>query len=184
MAINEFKKQFRSKTATPWEQRTGKTTPKKGTDFDLLACSCLLTGILIRQIYVDRSPIMSTPIILLSDLSLSIERSFEDEDKESKDEEMLEGSTKKEKEPEKIPDSTLAPELQVKFMNLLLSAHTPDQTFRLFAKLSSRPSVYTATTKSLCSDTVVSSLMSAALSSMNYDANKLPLGKSTIVPFS
>ncbi|KAH9913415.1 PARP-domain-containing protein [Fomitopsis serialis] len=67
-----------------------------------------------------------------------IERIFEDEGQEDR----VEGSSKKDEEPEKIPDSTLPQEIQA-LCRLMFSAK----------------------------------LIDATLSSMNYDANKLPLGK-------
>ncbi|KAH7883960.1 poly polymerase catalytic domain-containing protein [Phlebopus sp. FC_14] len=94
MAVNEFKKQFKSKTGVAWERRHGMTAAK-GT----------------------LSP---------------LQRSFEDDKAESSD-------TKK---GDPVPESTLSSELQA-FCNLIFS----------------------------------SKLIDAHLSSMNYDANKLPLGK-------
>lgn len=102
-AVQEFKKQFKTKAGVNWEQRHGMTA-KKGK-------------------YVW------------------IERSFEEE----KDEDKEEGSSskeKKKKEEAKPPASELAPELQ-----------------------------------SFCQIIFSSKLADAALTSMNYDANKLPLGK-------
>ncbi|KAG1757989.1 poly polymerase catalytic domain-containing protein [Suillus lakei] len=90
-AINEFKKQFRSKSGVAWPQRFGMVAAK--------------------------------------------ERAFEDEDSKAESS----GSNSKEDEP--VPDSKLPPELQA-FCNLIFSAK----------------------------------LIDAHLSSMNYDANKLPLG--------
>ncbi|KAJ3481381.1 hypothetical protein NLI96_g7694 [Meripilus lineatus] len=69
-----------------------------------------------------------------------LERDFEDEE-EKKDDTKKAGSSG-DKEPEKIPDCTLDPEI-----------------------------------KSLCNLIFSTKLMDATLSSMNYDANKLPLGK-------
>ncbi|KAI5120236.1 hypothetical protein M0805_000050 [Coniferiporia weirii] len=105
-AINEFKKQFRSKTSTPWEQRHG-----------MAAKSGKYTW---------------------------LERDFETPEKDDKDEGSSHSKDKgKEKvEPEKVPDSVLPAEVQ-----------------------------------NLCRLIFNASFIDAALSSMNYDANKLPLGK-------
>ncbi|KLO20418.1 PARP-domain-containing protein [Schizopora paradoxa] len=105
-AINEFKKQFRSKTGISWEMRKDvvANTPRAGK-------------------------------------YTWLERDFEEDEKDK--EEGSSGSKGKEKEEEKpIPDSKLDSSIQ-----------------------------------SLCSLIFSTSLMDAALSSMNYDANKLPLGK-------
>ncbi|TDL28933.1 PARP-domain-containing protein [Rickenella mellea] len=104
--VTEFKKQFRSKTATPWEQRKGMTA-KKGKYYWL-------------------------------------ERSFEDEEGNINDETKPseEGKGKGKEEVEKIPDSSLHPEVQ-----------------------------------SLCRLIFSTTFIDAALSEMNYDAKKLPLGK-------
>lgn len=96
MAVNEFKKQFRSKTGVAWEQRSGMTAKKGKYTW--------------------------------------LERSFEDDNKPEQS-----GSKN---DDEQIPDSKLSVELQ-QFCNLIFS----------------------------------SKLLDAHLSSMNYDANKLPLGK-------
>ncbi|KAH9891324.1 poly polymerase catalytic domain-containing protein [Cubamyces lactineus] len=69
------------------------------------------------------------------------ERSYDD-DEEEKEKESKSGVSSKDAEEEKIPDSTLPPEIQI-----------------------------------LCRLIFNSSLLDAHLSSMNYDANKLPLGK-------
>ncbi|KDQ63539.1 hypothetical protein JAAARDRAFT_29557 [Jaapia argillacea MUCL 33604] len=98
-AVREFKRQFKSKTATSWGDRVGMTA-KKGHYY-------------------------------------WIERSFEDDDHTPKAEE----SKQKEKTPPE-PESTLAVEIQT-LCNLIFSEK----------------------------------LMNETLSSMNYDANKLPLGK-------
>ncbi|KAF9229724.1 PARP-domain-containing protein [Gyrodon lividus] len=95
-AVNEFKKQFRSKTGVAWENRHGMTAAKGKYHW--------------------------------------LERSFEEED------ESKASGSKENTEP--IPDSQLHSELQA-FCNLIFSAK----------------------------------LIDAHLSSMNYDANKLPLGK-------
>ncbi|KAI0694469.1 poly polymerase catalytic domain-containing protein [Cerioporus squamosus] len=100
-AVQEFKKQFKAKTATAWEDRVG-MVQKKGK-------------------YVW------------------IERSYDDEDDAADD--VKAGSSSK-KEDEKIPDSTLPSEIQT-----------------------------------LCRLIFNTSMLDAHLSSMNYDTNKLPLGK-------
>ncbi|KAG1749621.1 poly polymerase catalytic domain-containing protein [Suillus paluster] len=97
-AINEFKKQFKSKSGVAWPQRFGMVAAKGKYTW--------------------------------------LERAFENED------DKAEGSGSKNKEDDPVPDSKLAPELQA-FCNLIFS----------------------------------SKLIDAHLSSMNYDANKLPLGK-------
>lgn len=96
-AINEFKKQFKSKSGVAWPQRFGMVAAKGKYTW--------------------------------------LERAFEEDSK-------AEGSGSNSKEEEPIPDSKLSPELQA-FCNLIFS----------------------------------SKLIDAHLSSMNYDANKLPLGK-------
>ncbi|KAG6903003.1 hypothetical protein C0995_008576 [Termitomyces sp. Mi166 len=97
VAIGEFKKQFKSKTAVNWEDRVG-MVPKKGK-------------------------------------YTWIERDYSDDD-DSKDDKA------EDKEPVVIPDSKLEPEIQ-----------------------------------DLCKLIFSTSLIDAHLSSMNYDAKKLPLGK-------
>ncbi|KAG0699726.1 hypothetical protein DFH29DRAFT_35629 [Suillus ampliporus] len=97
-AINEFKKQFKSKSGVAWPQRFGMVAAKGKYTW--------------------------------------LERTFESED------DKAEGSGSKKKEDDPVPDSKLSPELQA-FCNLIFSAK----------------------------------LIDAHLSSMNYDANKLPLGK-------
>ncbi|KAF8887759.1 PARP-domain-containing protein [Infundibulicybe gibba] len=99
-AINEFKKQFKSKAGVAWEARVG-MVPKKGK-------------------------------------YTWLERDYNDDEKDEEDKE--EGSSKKEEE--KVPDCTLATEIQ-----------------------------------ELCQLIFSTSLIDAHLSSMNYDARKLPLGK-------
>ncbi|KAI0757807.1 poly polymerase catalytic domain-containing protein [Daedaleopsis nitida] len=99
-AVEEFKKQFRSKTLTDWERRVGMVQKK--------------------------------------DKYVWLERSYDDEDDEKDDAK----ASSSQKEEEKIPDSTLAPEIQL-----------------------------------LCRLIFNASMIDAHLSSMNYDANKLPLGK-------
>ncbi|THH21021.1 hypothetical protein EW146_g480 [Bondarzewia mesenterica] len=101
-AVNEFKKQFRSKTGTAWESRKGMTA-KKG-----------------RYTW--------------------LERAFEDEDES--DDKKVQAGPSKQSEPDVVPDSALIPEIQA-----------------------------------LCKLIFSISLFEAHLSSMNYDANKLPLGK-------
>ncbi|KAF8954823.1 poly polymerase catalytic domain-containing protein [Flammula alnicola] len=100
VAISEFKKQFKSKTACAWEVRHG-MVPRKGK-------------------------------------YTWLERDYNDEDDTEKGKEA--GSSKK--EDIVIPDSTLASEIQ-----------------------------------DLCRLIFSTSIIDAHLSSMNYDANKLPLGK-------
>ncbi|KAF8588473.1 PARP-domain-containing protein [Ramaria rubella] len=100
-AIFQFKKQFRSKTGTAWEQRHGMTA-KKGK-------------------------------------YMWLQRTFEQGD--DKDDKQASGSGLPQ-EREKTPESTLCPEVQ-----------------------------------ELCKLIFSTTLLSAHLSSMNYDANKLPLGK-------
>ncbi|KAG0699742.1 poly polymerase catalytic domain-containing protein [Suillus ampliporus] len=97
-AINEFMKQFKSKSGVAWSQRFGMVAAKGKYTW--------------------------------------LERAFESED------DKAEGSGSKKKEDDPVPDSKLSPELQA-FCNLIFSAK----------------------------------LIDAHLSSMNYDANKLPLGK-------
>ncbi|KAI0321004.1 PARP-domain-containing protein [Amylostereum chailletii] len=100
VAVNEFKKQFKSKTATNWESRRGMVPPKGKYTW--------------------------------------IERSFEEDDDNA-----AAGSSKKgDDKPVSIPDSTLSSEVQT-----------------------------------VCKLIFNQSLIQAHLSSMNYDANKLPLGK-------
>ncbi|SJL05268.1 related to poly polymerase [Armillaria ostoyae] len=103
-AINEFKKQFKSKAGVAWEARVG-MVPKKGK-------------------YVW------------------LERDFAEDDE--KDEADKAGGSKipEEKEKQPIPDSVLAPQVQ-DFCKLIFST----------------------------------SIIDATLSSMNYDARKLPLGR-------
>lgn len=98
LAINEFKKQFKSKSGVAWPQRFGMVAAKGKYTW--------------------------------------LERVFEGEDSKAESS----GSDSKEDEP--VPDSKLPPELQA-FCNLIFS----------------------------------SKLIDAHLSSMNYDAYKLPLGK-------
>ncbi|KAH8120683.1 PARP-domain-containing protein [Phellopilus nigrolimitatus] len=105
-AINEFKKQFKSKTATAWEDKKGMAAkPGKYT---------------------------------------WLERDFESVEKEDKDEGPSKGKGKGNVKPvsEKIPESTLAAEVQ-----------------------------------NLCRIIFNTGFMEAVMSSLNYDANKLPLGK-------
>ncbi|KAG2129775.1 poly polymerase catalytic domain-containing protein [Suillus clintonianus] len=97
-AINEFKKQFKSKSGVAWPQRFGMVAAKGKYTW--------------------------------------LERAFENED------DKAEGSGSNKKEDEPVPDSKLSSELQA-LCNLIFS----------------------------------SKLIAAHLSSMNYDANKLPLGK-------
>ncbi|KAG5715912.1 Poly [ADP-ribose] polymerase 2-A [Termitomyces sp. T112] len=98
VAIGEFKKQFKSKTAVSWEDRVGMIAKKGKYTW--------------------------------------IERDYSDED-DSKDDKKADN-----KEPVVIPDSKLEPEIQ-----------------------------------NLCKLIFSTSLIDAHLSSMNYDAKKLPLGK-------
>ncbi|THU87772.1 PARP-domain-containing protein [Dendrothele bispora CBS 962.96] len=102
-AVNEFKKQFKSKAGVNWEQRVG-MVPKKGK-------------------YVW------------------LERNFDDEEEDDKAEGSS-GKPKSSKEDIVIPNSKLHPALQ-EFARLIFNT----------------------------------SYIDATLSSMNYDANKLPLGK-------
>ncbi|EIM92706.1 PARP-domain-containing protein [Stereum hirsutum FP-91666 SS1] len=104
-AVDEFKKQFKSKTSTAWEKRHGMTA-KKGK-------------------------------------YMWLERAFEDEENDE-DEDSAEAGPSGSKPESKavIPKSTLAQELQT-----------------------------------VCRLIFNKSLIDAHLSSMNYDANKLPLGK-------
>ncbi|THH11380.1 hypothetical protein EW145_g694 [Phellinidium pouzarii] len=107
-AINEFKKQFRSKTGTAWEQRHGMVArPGKYT-------------------WLERD----------------FETSGKDDRGEGASQDIGKNKVKDEVEPEKIPDSVLPSEVQ-----------------------------------NLCRIIFNTSFIDAALSSMNYDANKLPLGK-------
>ncbi|KAI0063109.1 PARP-domain-containing protein [Artomyces pyxidatus] len=101
-AVNEFKKQFKAKAGTAWEQRKSMVA-KKGK-------------------------------------YMWLERVFEDDKDDDKQENKAGPSSKA--EPEIVPESTLATEIQA-LCRLIFSA----------------------------------SLIEAHLSSMNYDANKLPLGK-------
>ncbi|KAJ7102466.1 poly polymerase catalytic domain-containing protein [Mycena belliarum] len=104
-AVLEFKKQFKAKAATNWEDRVGMVAKKGKYTW--------------------------------------LERDYGDED-DNEDEEMpASGSNSKKKEKEApIPDSTLEPEVQ-----------------------------------ELCRLIFSTTIIDATLSSMNYDANKLPLGK-------
>ncbi|KAH8101624.1 poly polymerase catalytic domain-containing protein [Cristinia sonorae] len=109
VAVREFKKQFKAKAATDWENRRGMVA-KKGK-------------------------------------YMWLERDFEDDDddqkkKKAKDDDDKAAGPSKSKEPKKIPNSTLEKEVQ-----------------------------------DLCKLIFSTKLMDAHLSSMNYDANKLPLGK-------
>ncbi|EJD04410.1 PARP-domain-containing protein [Fomitiporia mediterranea MF3/22] len=106
IAINEFRKQFRSKTSTPWEQRAGMTA-KPG-----------------KYIW--------------------LERDYDDSDSKDKEEENSGAKGKGTEKPvsARVPDSTLPEEVQ-----------------------------------SLCRVIFNVGYINAALSAMNYDANKLPLGK-------
>ncbi|KII86355.1 hypothetical protein PLICRDRAFT_164856 [Plicaturopsis crispa FD-325 SS-3] len=108
VAISEFKKQFKAKAATNWEERKGMVA-KKGK-------------------------------------YMWLERTFEDEEADEKPKSKRASGSKdvaeEDEDDDIVPDSVLAPEIQV-----------------------------------LCRMIFSTTLMSAALSSMNYDANKLPLGK-------
>ncbi|KDQ10244.1 hypothetical protein BOTBODRAFT_136978 [Botryobasidium botryosum FD-172 SS1] len=108
MAINEFKKQYRSKTATAWEDRKSMVA-KPG-----------------KYTWLERD----------------FENADEEEDGKGEGSSKDKGKGKAKPESERIPDSVLAPEVQ-----------------------------------SLCRLIFNVSFIDAALSSMNYDANKLPLGK-------
>ncbi|EJD55242.1 PARP-domain-containing protein [Auricularia subglabra TFB-10046 SS5] len=101
VAINEFKKQFKAKTAIEWNDRKTKSSSAKNK-------------------------------------YTWLERDYEDD----KEEDKPSGSGSKGEKEEPVPEPTIGPELQT-----------------------------------LCRLIFNSSLIDAALSSMNYDANKLPLGK-------
>ncbi|KZV95622.1 PARP-domain-containing protein [Exidia glandulosa HHB12029] len=104
MAINEFKKQFKAKTAVAWESRRTQTSSAKNK-------------------------------------YTWLERDFE-EDKDDKPSGSKDKGKEKDEEDEVVPETKLDPDLQ-SLVKLMFN----------------------------------SSLIDAALSSMNYDANKLPLGK-------
>lgn len=104
---------------------------------------------------------------LRSSLSYLVERAFEDDEDDSKgDSSKGKGKAKEEEEEgeeEKIPDSQLGPELQALcrliFSTKLVLPHCLEIDF------------YTA---------FADRLMDAHLTSMNYDAHKLPLGMSSL----
>ncbi|TFY51615.1 hypothetical protein EVJ58_g10471 [Rhodofomes roseus] len=123
-AVSAFKAQFKAKAAVNWEQRHGMVA-KKGK---------------YQWIGQDSPGCMKGKRILT--FNVLSERVFEDEKPEDNAGPSGSGSSKKDVEPEKIPDSTLPQEIQA-LCRLMFSAK----------------------------------LIDATLSSMNYDANKLPLGK-------
>lgn len=93
--VYQFKDQFKKKSGTNWEQRHG-MVPKAG---GLTSC-----GALLGAVETDT----------LEGKYMWLERSFEDEDKaEEKKEKKGKGKAKDDEEDEKIPDSTLPPEIQV-----------------------------------------------------------------------
>ncbi|THH26583.1 hypothetical protein EUX98_g7607 [Antrodiella citrinella] len=104
VAVAEFKKQFKAKTSTNWEQRHGMATKKGKYTW--------------------------------------LERDFEEDEPDKADSNGGGSSGAASKEPENIPDSALADEVQ-----------------------------------ELCRIIFSTKFIDAHLSSMNYDANKLPLGK-------
>ncbi|KAL4247742.1 Poly [ADP-ribose] polymerase [Abortiporus biennis] len=103
-AVSEFKKQFKAKTATDWENRHGMVAKKGKYTW--------------------------------------LERDFEDAKDDDSYDNVASGSGASKKEPEKTPESQLAAEIQA-LIKLIFSTK----------------------------------LIDAHLSSMNYDARKLPLGK-------
>ena len=92
----------------------------------------------------------------MADKYVWIERSYDDED-DGQDDAKAGSSSKKEEE--KIPDSTLPAEIQVSTTS---AGRSPQLTW----------------TQMLCRLIFNASMIDATLSSMNYDANKLPLGTS------
>ncbi len=112
-AIQEFKKQFKAKTATDWENRVGMVQKKGACEWlYALRCACAESGRAGKYVW--------------------IERSYDDEDEAEEDKKA--GSSSK--EDEKIPDSTLPSEIQVRMLSFSAISCT-DLLRRLYASSSS-----------------------------------------------
>lgn len=109
------------------------------------------------------------------------ERDFEDEE-EKKDDTKKAGSSG-DKEPEKIPDCTLDPEIKVRTPIVLWCSIG---TLTIFVVIMQPHLLNQVLPFPISISTILTPelrLMDATLSSMNYDANKLPLGSYLISMF-
>lgn len=110
IAINEFKKQFKSKAGVDWDSRVG-MVPKKGTYF--LSRFRRLSDRFLRKIYVARYVCLLSSRMYFQSILLERDYADEEEDKEPKA-----SGSKQEAEDVIIPDCTLAPEVQVWCLSL------------------------------------------------------------------